>query len=117
MAVMLCGVRALEVCRIPNRKLTSPKMSPLLNTASTCCDTTVHHPVKARRDPGGVGAAIPRQEMSNLEDPAAAVPVLPGGGRFGPFLCHFYLLALAFHPSGWGLVSDSGTIACLELLW
>jgi hypothetical protein len=30
---------------------------------------------------------------------------------------HFYLLALAFPPSGWGLVSDSGTIACLELLW
>jgi hypothetical protein len=27
------------------------------------------------------------------------------------------LLALAFHPPGWGLVSDSGTIACLELLW
>jgi hypothetical protein len=38
-------------------------------------------------------------------------------GRFGPFLCHFQPLALAFHPSGWGLVSDSGTIACLELLW
>jgi hypothetical protein len=38
-------------------------------------------------------------------------------GRFGPFLCHFHLLALAFRPSGWGLVSDSGTIACLELLW
>jgi hypothetical protein len=31
--------------------------------------------------------------------------------------CHFHPLALAFHPSGWGLVSDSGTIACLELLW
>jgi hypothetical protein len=28
--------------------------------------------------------------------------------RFGPFLCHFQPLALAFHPSGWGLVSDSG---------
>jgi hypothetical protein len=43
--------------------------------------------------------------------------VLPGGGAwpFRPFLCHFHLLALAFHPSGWGLVSDSGTIACLEL--
>jgi hypothetical protein len=38
-------------------------------------------------------------------------------GRFGPFLCHFQPLALAFHPSGWGLVSDSGTFACLELLW
>ncbi len=29
----------------------------------------------------------------------------------------FLLLALAFHPPGWGLVSDSGTIACLDLLW
>jgi hypothetical protein len=38
-------------------------------------------------------------------------------GRFGLFLCHSLLLALAFHPPGWGLVSDSGTIACLELLW
>jgi hypothetical protein len=38
-------------------------------------------------------------------------------GRFGPFLCHFHPLALAFHPSGRGLVSDVGTIACLELLW
>jgi hypothetical protein len=43
-------------------------------------------------------------------------------GRFGPFLCHFQPLALAFHtqegekPPGWGLVSDSGTFACLELL-
>jgi hypothetical protein len=37
-----------------------------------------------------------------------------GRGRFGPFLCHFHLLA--FLPSGWGLVSDSGTFACLELL-
>jgi hypothetical protein len=37
-------------------------------------------------------------------------------GRFGPFLCHFQPLALAFHPSGWGLVSDSGTFTCLELL-
>jgi hypothetical protein len=35
-----------------------------------------------------------------------------GRGHFGPFLCHFHLLALAFHPSEWGLVSDSGTIAC-----
>jgi hypothetical protein len=25
-----------------------------------------------------------------------------GRGRFGPFLCHFHLLALAFHPSGGG---------------
>ena len=40
-----------------------------------------------------------------------------GGGRFGLFLCHSLLLALAFHPPGWGLVSDSGTMACLELLW
>jgi hypothetical protein len=40
-----------------------------------------------------------------------------GRGRFGPFLCHFHLLALALLPSGWGLASDSATIACLELLW
>jgi hypothetical protein len=39
-----------------------------------------------------------------------------GRGRFGPFLCHFHLLALAFHPSVWGLASDSGTIASLELV-
>jgi hypothetical protein len=38
-----------------------------------------------------------------------------GRGRFGPFLCHFHLLALAFPFSFWvGLVSDSGTIACLQ---
>jgi hypothetical protein len=51
--------------------------------------------------------------------PAAAFPVLPVGRflPFGPFLCHSHLLALAFPPSGWGLASDSGTIACLELLW
>jgi hypothetical protein len=47
----------------------------------------------------------PRREMPNLAD------------RFGLFLCHSLLLALAFHPPGWGLVSDSGTMACLELLW
>ena len=52
-------------------------------------------------------------EMPNLEDPCLEV----WRGRFGPFLCHFQPLALAFHPSGWGLVSDSGTIACLELFW
>jgi hypothetical protein len=40
-----------------------------------------------------------------------------GRGGFGPFLCHFHLLALAFPPFGWGLASDSGTIACLELRW
>jgi hypothetical protein len=28
-----------------------------------------------------------------------------------------FILALAFLPSGWGLASDSGTVACLELLW
>jgi hypothetical protein len=38
-------------------------------------------------------------------------------GRFGLFLCHSLLLALAFLPPGWGLVSDSGTMVCLELLW
>jgi hypothetical protein len=51
--------------------------------------------------------------------PAAAVPVFPGGVAwpFGLFLCHSLLLALDFHPPGWGLVFDSGTMACLELLW
>jgi hypothetical protein len=67
----------------------------------------------------GCGAARPGQEMPNLEDLLLLFRCFPEvwRGRFGLFLCHFLLLALAFHPSGWGLVSDSGTIACLELLW
>ena len=40
--------------------------------------------------------------------------LLVGRGRFGPSFCLFHLLALAFLPPGWGLASDSGTIACLE---
>jgi hypothetical protein len=71
-----------------------------------------------------VGAVqhAPVQEMPNLQDPFVfdllfrCFPEV-GRGRFGPFLCHFHLLALAFPPSGWGLASDSGTIACLEPLW
>ena len=46
--------------------------------------------------------------------PAAAVPVLPGGGvgSFLPFSLSLSSLALVPHPTGWwGLASDSGTVA------
>jgi hypothetical protein len=68
---------------------------------------------EVRRAAEGAGSTLSRKCRFFL---MLEVPEV-GCGRFGPFLCHFHLLALAFHPSGWGLVSDSGTIACLELLW
>jgi hypothetical protein len=61
--------------------------------------------VGCRGRAGVLAAVAPRahlQEMPNLVD---------------LFLCHFHLLALALLPSVWGLASDSGIIACLELLW
>jgi hypothetical protein len=61
--------------------------------------------VRAAAGVGAVRCSTTRPEMPNLEDLSFL------------FLCHSLLLALAFHPPGWGLVSDSGTMACLELLW
>jgi hypothetical protein len=48
---------------------------------------------------------LSRKEMPNLEDPAAAVPVLPGGGAwpFRPFSLSFSSPGAGFSPFWWGL--------------
>jgi hypothetical protein len=101
--------------RASRRAITSPWPTP--SCSATPSATAWHGKVRAASVKGKNCEYLLQWRLHVR--PAAAVPVFPEvwRGRFGLFLCHSLLLALAFHPPGWGLVSDSGTMACLELLW
>ena len=81
----------------------------LVQRAHAAGSGDLHHrgEQRRRRAPGVVGARRLDRHLVGVINP-------PRGSEM-PNLAD--LLALGFPPSGWGLVSDSGTIACLELLW
>jgi hypothetical protein len=118
-----CGRRQrrehLLGCRMPNR---SGFLLRVLPSSIVAVKGRMRRPYVSRNQHRRVLHLLLHPQRRLHVRPAAAVPVLPGGGvkrphpevgcgRFGPSLCHFHPLALVLHPSGWGLASSSGTIA------